>query len=34
MVAEIAREVRLMEQRPMAEADEHPQKLVSELFAA
>jgi hypothetical protein len=34
MVAEIAREVRLMEQRAMAEADEHPQKLVSELFAA
>ena len=34
MVAEIARVVRLMEQRAMAEADEHPQKLVSELFAA
>ena len=34
MVAEIAREVGLMEQRVMAEADEDPQKFLSQLFAA
>ena len=34
MVAEIAREVGLMEQRVMAEAVEDPQKFLSELFAA
>ena len=34
MVAEIAREVGLMEQRVMAEADEDPHKFLSELFAA
>ena len=34
MVAEIAREVGLMEQRVMAEVDEDPQKFLSELFAA
>ena len=34
MVAEIAREVGLMEQRVMAQADEDPQKFLSELFAA
>src|SRR5215218_3838628 len=34
MVAEIAREIGLMEQRVMAEADEDPQKLLSQLFAA
>ena len=34
MVAEIAREVGLMEQRVMAEADEDPQMFLSELFAA
>jgi len=34
MVAEIAREVGLMEQRVMADEDEDPQKFLSELFAA
>ncbi|HJV13561.1 MAG TPA: CorA family divalent cation transporter [Propionibacteriaceae bacterium] len=34
MVAEIAREVGLLEQRVMAEVDEDPQKFLSELFAA
>jgi Mg2+ and Co2+ transporter CorA len=34
MVAEIAREVGLMEQRVMADVDEDPQKFLSELFAA
>jgi magnesium transporter len=34
MVAEIAREVGLMEQRVMADAKEDPQKFLSELFAA
>jgi magnesium transporter len=34
MVAEIAREIGLMEQRVMAEADEDPQKFLSQLFAA
>src|SRR5215213_3508364 len=34
MVDEIAREVGLMEQRVMAEADEDPQKFLSQLFAA
>ncbi len=34
MVAEIAREVGLMEQRVMAASDEDPQKFLSELFAA
>ena len=34
MVAEIAREVGLMEQRVMAEADEDPQEFLSQLFAA
>jgi hypothetical protein len=34
MVDEIAREVGLMEQRVMADVDEDPQKLLSELFAA
>ncbi|HEX3200133.1 MAG TPA: magnesium transporter CorA family protein [Propionibacteriaceae bacterium] len=34
MVAEIAREVGLMEQRVMAEVDEDPQDFLSELFAA
>jgi Mg2+ and Co2+ transporter CorA len=34
MVADIAREVGLMEQRVMAEADEDPQRFLSELFAA
>ena len=34
MVADIAREVGLMEQRVMSEADEDPQKFLSELFAA
>jgi Mg2+ and Co2+ transporter CorA len=34
MVAEIAREVGLMEQRVMADADEDPQKFLSQLFAA
>jgi magnesium transporter len=34
MVAEIAREVGLLEQRVMAEVDEEPQKFLSELFAA
>jgi magnesium transporter len=34
MVAEIAREVGLMEQRVMAEAEEDPQQFLSELFAA
>ena len=34
MVAEIAREVGLMEQRVMAESDEDPHKFLSELFAA
>jgi magnesium transporter len=34
MVAEIAREVGLMEQRVMAEAEEDPYKFLSELFAA
>ena len=34
MVAEIAREVGLMEQRVMAEVDEDPQNFLSELFAA
>jgi magnesium transporter len=33
LVAEIAREVGLLEQRVMAEADEDPQELLSELFA-
>jgi Mg2+ and Co2+ transporter CorA len=33
-VAEIAREVGLMEQRVMADVDEDPQKFLSELFAA
>ena len=33
MVAEIAREVGLMEQRVMAEADEDPHKFLSELFS-
>jgi Mg2+ and Co2+ transporter CorA len=34
MVAEIAREVGLMEQRVMADVDEEPQKFLSELFGA
>jgi Mg2+ and Co2+ transporter CorA len=34
MVAEIAREVGLLEQRVMAEADEDPQRFLTELFAA
>jgi len=34
MVAEIAREVGLLEQRVMAESDEDPHKFLSELFAA
>jgi Mg2+ and Co2+ transporter CorA len=34
MVAEIAREVGLMEQRVMADVDEDPQEFLSELFAA
>jgi magnesium transporter len=34
MVADIAREVGLMEQRIMADVDEDPQKFLSELFAA
>jgi magnesium transporter len=34
MVAEIARDVGLMEQRVMADVDEDPQKFLSELFAA
>jgi magnesium transporter len=34
MVAELAREVGLMEQRVMAASDEDPQKFLSELFAA
>jgi len=34
MVADIARDVGLMEQRVMAEANEDPQKFLSELFAA
>ena len=34
MVAEIAREVGLMEQRVMAEEDEDPQEFLSELFGA
>jgi magnesium transporter len=34
MVAEIAREVGLLEQRVMAEADEDPHEFLSELFAA
>ena len=34
MVAEIAREVGLMEQRVMADVNEDPQKFLSELFAA
>ena len=34
MVADIAREVGLMEQRVMSEADEDPQQFLSELFAA
>src|SRR4249920_789195 len=34
MVAEIAREVGLMEQRVMADVKENPQKFLSELFAA
>jgi Mg2+ and Co2+ transporter CorA len=34
MVAEIAREVGLMEQRVMAQSDEDPHKFLSELFAA
>ena len=34
MVADIAREVGLMEQRVTAEADEDPQKFLSQLFAA
>jgi magnesium transporter len=34
MVAEIAREVGLMEQRVMAEVDDDPQEFLSELFAA
>jgi magnesium transporter len=34
MVAEIAREIGLMEQRVMAEADEDPQKFLNLLFAA
>jgi len=34
MVAEIAREVGLIEQRVMAASDEDPQKFLSELFAA
>ena len=34
MVADIARKVGLLEQRVMAEADEDPQKLLSQLFAA
>jgi magnesium transporter len=34
MVAEIAREVGLLEQRVMAEADEDPQQFLSQLFAA
>jgi Mg2+ and Co2+ transporter CorA len=34
MVAEIAREVGLMEQRVMADVDEDPQKFLSELFGA
>jgi Mg2+ and Co2+ transporter CorA len=34
LVAEIAREVGLMEQRVMAEADEDPQEFLSQLFAA
>ena len=34
MVAEIAREVGLMEQRVMADEDEDPQRFLSELFAA
>jgi Mg2+ and Co2+ transporter CorA len=34
MVAEIAREVGLMEQRVMAEADEDPHEFLSQLFAA
>jgi magnesium transporter len=34
MVADIAREVGLLEQRVMAEADEDPQEFLSELFAA
>ena len=34
MVDEIAREVGLMEQRVMADANEDPQKFLSELFAA
>src|SRR4249919_2029860 len=34
MVADIAREVGLMEQRVMAEANEDPQKFLSQLFAA
>ena len=34
MVAEIAREVGLLEQRVMAEADEDPQEFLSQLFAA
>ena len=34
MVAEIAREVGLLEQQVMAEADEDPQEFLSELFTA
>jgi Mg2+ and Co2+ transporter CorA len=34
MVAEIARDVGLLEQRVMAEVDEEPQKFLSQLFAA
>jgi Mg2+ and Co2+ transporter CorA len=34
MVADIAREVGLMEQRVMSDVDEDPQKFLSELFAA
>jgi Mg2+ and Co2+ transporter CorA len=34
MVADIAREVGLLEQRVMADVDEDPQKFLSELFAA
>ena len=34
MVAEIAREVGLMEQRVMAEAEDEPQEFLSQLFAA
>jgi Mg2+ and Co2+ transporter CorA len=34
MVAEIARDVGMMEQRVMADVDEDPQKFLSELFAA